>query len=72
LKHACELDLEGIVSKRADAPYVSDRNPDWTKVPCKRRDTFRVVGWAEKDKKFDGLYLGIWAATPHFVPNPSA
>lgn len=26
-KRACELDLEGIVSKRADARYVSDRNP---------------------------------------------
>jgi bifunctional non-homologous end joining protein LigD len=53
-----ELDFEGIVSKRADARYVSDSNPYWIKVPCHHRDTFLVVGWAEKDKKYDGIYLG--------------
>jgi bifunctional non-homologous end joining protein LigD len=56
---ACELGLEGIVSKRADARYVSDRSANWIKVPCRQRDTFYVVGWAEREgKRFDGLYLG--------------
>ncbi len=56
---ACELGLEGIISKRADGRYVSDRSPNWIKVPCRQRDTFYVVGWAERDgKRFDGLYLG--------------
>jgi len=31
-RHACTLGLEGIVSKRRDAPYRSCRSPDWIKV----------------------------------------
>jgi bifunctional non-homologous end joining protein LigD len=34
LQHACKLGLEGIVSKRADAPYRSGRRPEWTKTKC--------------------------------------
>jgi bifunctional non-homologous end joining protein LigD len=29
--HACEMGLEGIVSKRKDSPYRSGRSPDWLK-----------------------------------------
>ena len=29
LAHACDLNLEGIISKRHDAPYVSGRNDNW-------------------------------------------
>jgi bifunctional non-homologous end joining protein LigD len=31
---ACKLNLEGIVSKRAAAPYRSRRTEDWLKVKC--------------------------------------
>jgi len=31
-RHACALGLEGIVSKRRDAPYRSGRSPDWIKA----------------------------------------
>jgi len=31
-RHACTLGLEGIVSKRRDAPYQSGRCADWIKV----------------------------------------
>jgi ATP-dependent DNA ligase len=31
-KRACDLDLEGIVSKRAAAPYSSGRTSDWIKA----------------------------------------
>jgi bifunctional non-homologous end joining protein LigD len=31
-RHACALGLEGIVSKRRDAPYRSGRCADWIKV----------------------------------------
>ena len=34
LKHACALGLEGIVSKRRDAPYRSGRSRTWLKVKC--------------------------------------
>jgi bifunctional non-homologous end joining protein LigD len=31
-EHACKLGLEGIVSKRRDAPYRSGRCKNWLKV----------------------------------------
>ena len=34
LEHSCKLELEGIVSKRIDAPYRSGRRPEWVKVKC--------------------------------------
>jgi len=33
-KFACQRHLEGIVSKRADAPYRSGRTSDWQKTKC--------------------------------------
>ena len=54
---ACELGLEGLVSKRLDARYQSGRTSSWTKVTCRNRDTFYAVGIASKGKKFDGIYL---------------
>ena len=56
-ERACELGLEGVVSKRADGRYQSGRTDNWVKVPCRRRDTFVVIGWALKGTKFDGFYL---------------
>jgi ATP-dependent DNA ligase len=32
IRHTCELDLEGIVSKRKDPAYRSGRSPDWLKM----------------------------------------
>jgi bifunctional non-homologous end joining protein LigD len=46
------------VSKRVDASYQSGRTDVWTKITCRHRETLTVVGWAEKNKKFDGVYLG--------------
>lgn len=45
LKHACRLGLEGIVSKRRDAPYRSGRTKVWTKSKCTAGDEFVVVGY---------------------------
>jgi bifunctional non-homologous end joining protein LigD len=56
-KEACQMELEGTISKRANSPYVSGRNTYWTKKPCRKRDTFIVAGWAEKRGQFDGIYL---------------
>jgi bifunctional non-homologous end joining protein LigD len=33
-EHACKLGLEGIVSKRRDAPYRPGRDPNWRKIKC--------------------------------------
>ena len=57
LVNACRLELEGVVSKLKDGRYRSGRNDDWDKATCRHRETFAVAGWAEKQGKFDGLYL---------------
>jgi bifunctional non-homologous end joining protein LigD len=43
---AIALGLEGIVSKRTDAPYRSGRGEAWIKVKCLKRERFVVVGFA--------------------------
>ncbi len=45
MRHACELGLEGIVAKRADAPYRSGRQENWIKVRCVKAVTFPVIGY---------------------------
>jgi bifunctional non-homologous end joining protein LigD len=47
---ACKLDLEGVVSKRAAAPYCSRRTEDWLKVKCLNRQEFVIGGWMASDK----------------------
>jgi len=42
---ASELTLEGIISKRADAPYSPGDRGLWVKVTCQNREEFVVVGW---------------------------
>jgi len=47
---ACERGgLEGIVSKRADAPYVPGDRGRWHKTKCLNTDEFIVVGWSEPE-----------------------
>ncbi len=41
----CGAGQEGIISKRADAPYRAKRSHSWLKVKCTRRQEFVVVGW---------------------------
>jgi ATP-dependent DNA ligase len=47
--HACALKLEGIVSKRADAPYAPGNRGLWLKVKCLNREEFVVVGWTDPE-----------------------
>ncbi len=42
---ACEHDLEGVVSKRRDAPYRSGRRGEWLKTKCVQSDTFVIIGY---------------------------
>jgi bifunctional non-homologous end joining protein LigD len=46
---ACELALEGIVSKRADASYAPGNRGLWVKVKCLNREEFVVVGWTDPE-----------------------
>jgi bifunctional non-homologous end joining protein LigD len=44
-KRATAMGLEGIISKRADAPYRSGRGEQWLKVKCWKRERFVVIGF---------------------------
>ena len=57
----CREGYEGIVCKRADAPYVGRRTQAWLKVKCLHRQEFVIVGWTESDKSrgFRALLLGV-------------
>jgi bifunctional non-homologous end joining protein LigD len=45
LRQACRMGLEGVVSKRAGAPYRSGRGQDWIKSKCTQRQEFLIVGY---------------------------
>jgi bifunctional non-homologous end joining protein LigD len=45
-KHACEMDLEGIISKLRDAPYRSGRSENFIKTKCHNAQEFVVAGFS--------------------------
>lgn len=45
LRHACRMGLEGVISKRADAPYRSGRGHDWIKSKCTQRQELVIAGY---------------------------
>lgn len=58
LKAACQMGLEGVVSKVRDSRYQSDRSPSWLKVTCQQRESLPIVGYSMKDNQFEGLIVG--------------
>jgi bifunctional non-homologous end joining protein LigD len=46
-RHACEMELEGVIAKRADRPYRSRRSRDWLKIKCTGRQEMVIVGWTD-------------------------
>jgi bifunctional non-homologous end joining protein LigD len=59
LQSACELSLEGIVSKKLSAPYRSGRSEDWTKAKCRAGHEVVLGGWKTTDGKFRSLMAGV-------------
>jgi bifunctional non-homologous end joining protein LigD len=60
--------LEGMIGKRADAPYVSRRSPTWIKLKCTQRQEFVVGGWTDPQGSRTGigsLLLGIHDENKH-------
>ena len=45
LSHACRMGLEGVISKRRDAPYQSGRTLSWIKSKCVQRQEFIILGF---------------------------
>lgn len=58
-RHACEMGLEGIVAKRADAPYRSGRVETWIKVKCIKALRLPIIGYVPaKGNSIAALRLG--------------
>jgi bifunctional non-homologous end joining protein LigD len=51
LTRACNLALEGIVSKRAEAPYRSGRTDLWLKSKCIKEQELVVGGYTEQPRE---------------------
>ncbi|UPK37454.1 DNA ligase D [Bradyrhizobium sp. 186] len=59
LQSACELELEGVVSKKLDAPYRSGRTESWTKAKCRAGHEVVIGGWKTTNGKFRSLMAGV-------------
>jgi bifunctional non-homologous end joining protein LigD len=65
LAKACELGVEGIVSKRADGLYRPGRSRDWLKIKCLRRQEFVIAGFTDPAGSrggFGALLLSYYGA----------
>ena len=47
----CQQGGEGIISKKASAPYSGSRGRSWLKVKCTNRQEFVIAGWTISDKR---------------------
>ena len=59
LQSACRMSLEGIVSKKLDAPYSSDRSGAWTKAKCRAGHEVVIGGWSDTGGRFRSLLVGV-------------
>ncbi len=70
IEKACSMSLEGIVSKRADSPYVSKRDSSWLKSKCGQRQEFVVIGYTDPQgarSGFGSLLLGYHDDKKHLL-----
>lgn len=60
---ACERGDEGVIAKRAAAPYSGGRSKDWLKFKCVRDQEFVIAGWTDPQgsrSAFGALLLGYY------------
>jgi DNA ligase D-like protein (predicted ligase) len=60
LLSACKLELEGIISKRLDAPYRSGRSDTWTKSKCRAGHEVVIGGYTTTGSAFRSLIAGVY------------
>lgn len=61
-RHACQHGMEGIVVKRADAPYSGRRDRNWLKIKCEHRQEFVIAGYTEpagQRSGFGAILVGV-------------
>ncbi|MGY8668340.1 DNA ligase D [Bradyrhizobium sp. UFLA05-109] len=59
LQSACKLELEGVVSKKLDAPYRSGRTESWTKAKYRSGHEVVIGGYKTTNGKFRSLMAGV-------------
>jgi bifunctional non-homologous end joining protein LigD len=59
LQSACRMHLEGVVSKRLDAAYVSGRDGGWVKSKCRAGHEVVIGGYATTNGAFRSLIVGV-------------
>src|SRR5262245_17982195 len=62
-EHACEMGVEGVISKRIDRAYAPGNRGLWLKSKCLNREEFIVVGWtrpAGSRQHLGSLLLGYY------------
>src|SRR3546814_6194180 len=57
----CREGYEGIVSKRADAPYRGTRTKTWLKIKCTRRQELVIVRSEENTSELKSLMRSSYA-----------
>ncbi|RZL90774.1 MAG: DNA ligase D [Variovorax sp.] len=65
-----QMNLEGVIAKRTDAPYVSGRTETWLKLKCKQRQEFVVCGYTDRSDgsaQIGSLLLGVHAPDGELV-----
>ncbi|HEX6722548.1 MAG TPA: DNA polymerase ligase N-terminal domain-containing protein, partial [Burkholderiaceae bacterium] len=65
MRSAEQLKLEGMMAKRADAPYVSRRTDTWLKLKGKQRQEFVIGGFTDRTgdagaREIGSLLLGVF------------
>jgi bifunctional non-homologous end joining protein LigD len=62
-EQACELKLEGIISKPAGDPYLSGSRHGWRKIKCIQREEFIICGYTQPkggNRGFGALVLASY------------
>jgi DNA ligase D-like protein (predicted ligase) len=69
-KQACQDGWEGIIAKRADAPYRAGRSKDWLKFKCVTGQEFVIGGYTDPRgarSGFGALLLGYYDSDGRLV-----
>ncbi|HEY0133812.1 MAG TPA: DNA ligase D [Nannocystis sp.] len=70
ITRACKIGLEGVISKRRDAPYKSGRHRDWLKIKCGKRQEVVVGGFTPArsgNRDIGSLLLGLYDEAGNFI-----
>ena len=70
ISRACKIGLEGVISKRRDAPYKSGRHRDWLKIKCGKRQEVVVGGFTPArsgPRDIGSLLLGLHDDAGNFI-----